>query len=96
MRLNKIEGRNSVNTLIIYDNHGVIFHQVTGDFATPSGLQHIIIEIPEGKYAESVDTRFTTHVVVLNDFQKSETEQLREELAITQQALNDLILGGVL
>lgn len=62
-----------MQTLLIYDNSGTIWVNVTGDYAVPDGLPYIETEIPAGYYAKSVDTG--TKEPVLAEFPKSETDQ---------------------
>lgn len=84
-----------METLIIYDNNGVIYVQQSGYFQIPDGIQHMIIELPQGKIASTVDTSVTPHQAVLVDLPKSEIELLREQLETTQQAVDFLLMGGM-
>lgn len=70
----------NLETLIIYDNNGNIFNQVTGHFITPQGIQHMIIEVPQGKYVARINTSVIPHVPVFEDYPKSEIEQLKEQI----------------
>ena len=82
-------------TLVIYDNNGTIFTQISGNYIKPVGLQHIEIEIPERKILVGVNP--TTQEPILEDVPKTEAELLREELEATQLALAELaetLLGG--
>ena len=80
-------------TLVIYDDNGKIFTQITGDYIKPVGLQHIEIDIPEKKILVGVDS--TVHEPIYEDAPKTEIELLREELVLTQQALDFLLMGGL-
>jgi hypothetical protein len=53
--------------LVIYDNTGKIYYQVSGDVAEPVGLNFMRVEIPEGKYLKSIDTSVTPHEPVFRD-----------------------------
>lgn len=44
-----------MKTLLIYDNSGVIWVSITGDYLPPDGLPYIETEIPAGYYVESVN-----------------------------------------
>lgn len=90
----RIEGRYKMKTLIIYDNDGTIFTQITGGYSVPKGLQNMEIEIPHGKYIERVDTSKQKHQAIFKDYEKSETEVLKAELQEVKNALNDIILNG--
>jgi len=68
-------------TLIIYDDNGRIFTQITGSYIKPAGLQHIEIEVPNGKFIECVDVSATPHQVILKNVPPSEIEILRVEMA---------------
>lgn len=87
-----------MKTLIIFDDGGTIYYQVTGDFITPQGgIQYLILEVPEGKYISGVDLSGETPQAILSDFPKSENEQLKENINDLQLALAELaetILGG--
>lgn len=86
-----------MTTLIIYDNNGQIFTQITGDYIKPNGLQHLEVTVAEGKILTGVDVSLTPHQAILVDVPKSDTELLREELENTKLALAELAeitLGG--
>ena len=74
-----------MKTLLIYDNDGLIWVNISGDYAFPNGLPYIETEIPAGYYAESVDTE--TKQPVLKELLKSETEIRLEELEAQIAAL---------
>lgn len=74
-----------MQTLLIYDNSGTIWVNVTGDYAVPDGLPYIETEIPAGHYAASVNT--DTKEPVLAEIPKSETDQRLDELEAQIAAL---------
>lgn len=84
-------------TLIIYDNKGNIFTQITGNFELPTGLQHIIIEIPKGKIITGVDVELKEPILL--DIPKTQFELLQEENEKMKQSIADLweskLLGDV-
>ncbi len=84
-------------TLIIYDDQGEVFSNITGNYLIPQGgVQFMEVEVPNGKRVASVDVSVTPHQVVLEDIPPTEIEQLRERQSLMQAALDDLILGGTL
>lgn len=90
-----------MKTLLIHDNDGKVFFNITGDNVEPyipNGLQYIIVEIPEGKKIiddeYQIDLSNGHPVVKLEDIPKSEIELLKEELQVTQEVLNFFIMNG--
>lgn len=83
-----------MNTLIIYDNEGKIFSQVTGDYLIPQGgVQFLEVEVLEGKQITGVDTSVTPHQTILEDILPTQVEILETQVAdLTYQ----LMLNGVL
>lgn len=79
--------------LVIYDNTGYIFLIGTG-FPEPQGLQHMYIEIPEGKYLKKINTSVTPHKPIFEDIPKSDVELLTERVS-NLEANNEAILEGV-
>lgn len=80
-----------MKTLIIYDNNGTIFLQISGSYAIPQGgLQFIEIEIPEGQILKGVDITKTPHAPILEDIPKSELEILKEQVNNIAQANAEL------
>ena len=69
-----------MKTLIIYDNKGKIWHQITGTYEVPEGLPYLEEEIPEGKYPVSVDATGEAPYVIYANFPKSDTAELKEQV----------------
>jgi hypothetical protein len=68
-----------MKTLIIYDNTGKIFTNITGFYIVPEGIQYLEIEVPEGKRVERVDTTdIENPVPVYVDIPKEEIVQLKD------------------
>lgn len=85
-----------MQTLIIYDNSGDIFSQISGEYNVPNGgVQFLETEAPEGKRIVGVDISVTPHQAILEDIPKTEVELLKEQLIATQQAVDFLLLGGI-
>lgn len=79
-----------MKTLIIYDNDGVVYFNVSHYYNLPNGLPYIEIEVPEGKIITGVDVSITPHQVILEDIPKSETELLKEENTALKLAVAEL------
>ena len=89
-----------MNTLIIYDNTGYVISTMAGSIREPQGgVQFLWAEIPEGKQLKitdgiGVDVSKTPHVAILEDIPKTEMELLKEQLTLTQMAVDDLLMAG--
>lgn len=83
-----------MKTLIIYDDQGTIFLQVTGNYSVPQGgIQFLEVVIPEGKRITRIDTSVAPHQPILEDIPPSEVEVLESQVAeLTYQ----LMMKGVL
>lgn len=87
-------------TLVIYDETGFIFSQMSMSFREPSGIPFLLTDIPEGQRIKmtdgiGVDVSVTPHQVILEDIPKTEVELLKEQLLATQQAVDFLLLGAI-
>lgn len=70
-----------MNTLILYDNNGRVFSQITGSYLVPSGgIQYLELEIPQGKVLKGVDTTITPHQVLLEDIPPTEVDTLKQQV----------------
>lgn len=89
-----------MNTLIIYDNTGYVIFQVAGSIREPQGgVQFLWVEIQDGKQLKitdgiGVDVTKTPHQAILQDIPKTEIELLKEQLTLTQAAVDDLLMAG--
>ena len=85
-----------MNTLIIYDNTGYIYVNITGSYRKPTGLQYLITEIPEGKILTGVDVSVTPNIAIFEDIPLSETELLKKRVEEQEAALVELasLIGG--
>ncbi|MER2059626.1 MAG: hypothetical protein ABTA16_12445 [Niallia sp.] len=84
-----------MKTLIVYDNDGKIFSQISGDYLKPVGIPYLEIEYQEGKTIVSVDVSVTPHKAVIIDNPKSETQLIKERLEATEQMLLQMMLEGM-
>lgn len=88
-----------MNALVIYDETGYILSVRSGEPAPrePVGVPFLWVEVPNGKYVESVDVSVTPHQVVFGDRPPTIEEQLSEkevqifDLKEKQYATNKLL-----
>lgn len=83
-----------MQTLIIYDNTGMIWNITYGQYVLPEGLTATIMDVPEGSQVQSIDVSGDTPKLVFaalpeNDIQsmKIEMNALREENVFMSTAL---------
>lgn len=84
-----------MKTLIIYDTQGYVLSHVTGAYRVPTGIPYLEVSIPEGKQVKNgigVDVSVTPHQVILEDIPPSETEVLKQKMAMQEQAIADLTM----
>jgi outer membrane protein assembly factor BamA len=80
-----------MKTLLIYDNTGYIYVQITSSYRVPEGgLQFLEIEIPEGQILKGVDVSVTPNVPIFEEIPKTEVESMQEQLLATQAELANL------
>lgn len=77
--------------VVIYDNNGKIWYNGSGE-GEPSGLPFLKVEIPTGKYIESIDVSQEPPVPVFKDYPKSELELMKEANEKQQADIDYLIL----
>lgn len=84
--------------LIVYDNTGFILYTQKGlKLRDPIGVPFLKVTIPEGKRIKmvdgiGVDVSKTPHQVILEDIPSSETEVLKQQMAMQEQAIADLTM----
>lgn len=83
-----------MQTLIIYDNTGMIWNITYGQYVLPEGLTATIMDVPEGSQVQSIDVSGDEPKLVFaslpeNDIQamKAEMSHLRTENAFMSTAL---------
>ena len=83
--------------LIIYDSTGYIISQMAGSVREPVGIPYMRVKIPEGKRLIGIDTNKEEHEPIFEDLPKSEVEQLKEQIAMQEQAILELsmMIGGI-
>ncbi|AQR95203.1 hypothetical protein [Clostridium saccharoperbutylacetonicum] len=80
-----------MKTLIIYDNTGYIYLQITGSYRAPQGgLNYLEVDEDsfKGKIIKSVNVE--TKELVLEDIPKTELEKTQDQLLETQAQLANL------
>ncbi|RII32865.1 hypothetical protein D2A34_21970 [Clostridium chromiireducens] len=84
-------------TIIIYDNTGEIFLQMTGGYKVPKGgISYLEVEIPSGKQIKEIDVTVTPNKPIFEDIPLSETELLKKRIEEQEAALVELasLVGG--
>ncbi|AQR95578.1 hypothetical protein [Clostridium saccharoperbutylacetonicum] len=80
-----------MKTLIIYDDTGYIYLQMSGMYQVPQGgIQYLETEVSEGKILKSIDISKTPHIPILEDMPKTDLEKTQNQLLETQAQLADL------
>lgn len=77
--------------VIIYDKNGKIWYNGSG-MGEPEGLPFLNIDIPNGKYLESIDVSQEPHKPVFKEYPKSELELMRETNEKQQADIDYLML----
>ena len=77
--------------VIIYDKNGKIWYNGSG-MGEPEGLPFLNIDIPNGKYLESIDVSQAPHKPVFKEYPKSELELMRETNEKQQADIDYLML----
>lgn len=80
-----------MQTLIVYDNSGTIYFQAAGNVTQPIGIPFIVVDVPPGKLAISVDVSGETHVPVLVDLPKTQVEIELEQVKQDNEMLKGLV-----
>lgn len=74
-----------MKTLVIYDNTGYIYVQITGVKTPEGGINYLEVEIPEGKRISKIDTTSTPNVPVFEDMPKTELQIAQEKIQMLEQ-----------
>ncbi|MFL0168304.1 hypothetical protein [Candidatus Clostridium helianthi] len=71
-----------MKTLVIYDNVGYIYLQLTSDEnrIPQGGINYLEVEVPVGKTIKSIDISVTPNEPIYEDMPKSELELLKEQV----------------
>lgn len=85
-----------MNTMLFYDNDGIIHKEISGDYAKPNGgVQYLEIQIPDGKRVVSIDTSATPHVPVYEDLPIDPIEKLKSDVSSQIQSTQDSMDGAI-
>lgn len=82
-----------MKTLIIYDNEGKIFVQMSGSYLVPNGgVQYLEVDssLHENKIIKGVNVK--TKELILEDIPKTETQLLQEKITQLENDMADLML----
>jgi len=91
-----------MKTLILYDNTGYIYLQMTSSTyrAPQGGINYLEVEIPEGKLITGVDLTVTPNVAVFEDIPQTDIEIADAKIATLELENADinyaLMAGGLL
>lgn len=82
-----------MKTMIIYDNTGYIYLQLTSDnYRVPQeGIQYLEVEIPSNKRIIGVDVSVTPNIPIYENTPIPETQVLKQQLQETQDLLGEYI-----
>ena len=79
--------------LIIYDDLGQIFSQISDNYLLPQGgVQFLELEIPIGKQIIGVDVSVTPNVAFLEDIPLTEMELIEKRTTNTEDMINALMM----
>lgn len=78
--------------VVIYDDNGKVWYNGSGN-GEPVGLPFLNVEIPEGKYLESIDVTGDTPAPVFKEYPKTEMQLLQERVA-ELEANNAALIEG--
>lgn len=82
-----------MKTLIIYDNQGKIFLQMSGSYSVPQGgVQYLEIDAETHKNKIIKGVNVKTKELILEDMPKSETELLQEKITQLENDMANLML----
>lgn len=69
-----------MQTLIIYDNTGMIWNITYGQYVLPEGLTAIIMDVPEGSQVQSIDVSGETPKLVFASLPENDIMQMKAEM----------------
>ena len=73
---------------VIYDSKGTIFY--CGEQSAEGNIGQLSVDVPEGKYINGVDVSANPPIAILKDYQKSETELLKEEVELLKGSVIEM------
>ena len=78
--------------LVIYDSTGKTYFQGTGHPDPTGTISYMTIEIPEGKYLDSIDISKYPHEPIFKEYPPTQLEILEEENTQQQADIDYLML----
>lgn len=87
-------GMGLMQTLLIYDETGFIYVQMSGDFREPQGLKYIITTIPDGQMIDRIKLDPKGDSVVFKAIPKTNLQLMQEQLETVQGALDSILMGA--
>jgi len=89
-----------MKTLIIYNNTGYAYQQITGSYTVPEKISFLETEIPDGKILTSIDMSVTPNVAIVADTPLTDIEIADAKIATLELENADinyaLMAGGLL
>jgi hypothetical protein len=83
-------------TLVIYDNTGKVWNQMSGNYDKPlGGVQYLEVEVPADRYVVSVNVGAVPHVAVLSPAPRDLVAEKLVELEERVIAAEDKVLMGL-
>lgn len=82
-----------MKTLVIYDNTGYIYLQLssTENRIPQGGINYLETEIPEGKTLKSIDTSVSPHIPIYEDIPIPEIDILKQQLKENQELITEYV-----
>lgn len=77
--------------LVVYDKKGTIYYAGVG-YPQPEGIPFLNIDIPDGKYLDSIDVTTVPNKPVFKEYPKSEFELMKEANEKQQADIDYLML----
>lgn len=82
-----------MKTLLIYDNEGTIFYQISGHYVAPKGgVQYLEVDSETHKNKIIKGVNVETKELILEDMPKTETELIQEKIEQLENDIADLTL----
>lgn len=86
-----------MKTLVIYDDKGYVYQQITGDYRIPVGIPFLEIEVPEGKRVATengINITVNPHQATFEDIPNYDLEIIKKHLTMIQETLDFLLINN--
>lgn len=81
-----------MKTLVIYDNSGYIYIQMSGAYIKPQGgINYLEVEIPDGKILKGIDTSVIPNIPIYEDIPITEIDILKQQLKENQALFTEYV-----